>query len=232
MRAYADTDLPAAVLGALARTDTERERITLIGCSLGGTIAYAYLALRPHHRCCGVISVGSPLRWNEVHPALGLAMRSPRLVGSLRVRGVRGLAKLAAPALAMVPMALNAYMNASHVDLSALPKLVRTIEDPDPRVNRDIAVWVNDKDLVLRGVNVTERLSAVDVPLLVVVSNRDGIVPDGAALSVLDAWGGTDVEMLRIGDDERWYAHADLFIGDHAPQDVFAPLAGWMDARA
>lgn len=229
LRAYADVDVTAAVAGALARSESRVGRVTLLGCSLGGSLAYAHVALRPEHRVGGVIAIGAPLRWTEVHPLLGMAFRSPRLAGLVRVSNVRAFARAAAPAIARVPGVLSPYMNTSHVDLTTLPTLVKTIEDPHPQVNRELATWIAQKDLVLRGVDVTKRLGAVDVPLLVVVSNRDGIVPDGPALSVVDAWGGSDVEVLRVGDDSRWYAHADLFVGDHAAEDVFAPLAGWLD---
>lgn len=231
LRAYADIDVTAIVAAALARTQTVRDRVVLIGASLGGSLAYAHLALRPEHRVAALVAIGAPLRWTEVHPALGLAFHSPRVAGMIRLSGVRRIARVAAPVIARVPGLLTPYMNTRHVDLSALPELVRTIEDPHPRVNRDLALWIKRRDMVLRGVHVTNRLRAVDVPLLVVVANRDGIVPDGPALSVLDAWGGKDVEVLRVGDDDRWYAHADLFVGDHAPTDVFAPMNAWLLAR-
>lgn len=231
MRAYADTDLTAAIAGVLSRSESDHDRVQLIGCSLGGSIAYAHLALRPDHRVGGVIAIGAPLRWTSVHPLLGVAFKSPKLAGLVRVSNVRRFAKAAVPAIVRVPGVLTPYMNTSHVDLSTLPTLVRTIEDPHPRVNRDIALWIAQRDLVLRGVDVTRRLSGVDVPLLVVAANRDGIVPDATALSVLDAWGGKDIEVLRVGDASRWYAHADLFVGDHAPDDVFAPLIAWLGKR-
>src|SRR5215470_10407969 len=101
--------------------------------------------------------------------------------------------------------------------------MLNMVEDPHPRVNRDIAKWIRARDLVLRRVNVTEALRerTGGRPLMVVVSNRDGIVPEAANLSVVGAWAGSDVEVLRVGDDEKWYAHADLFIGNDAPRALF-----------
>ena len=63
LRAYADVDLSAAIDGVLAHTTTSRQDVFAIGCSLGGSIAYAHLALRPAHRIAGLITIGSPLRW-------------------------------------------------------------------------------------------------------------------------------------------------------------------------
>ena len=38
-------------------------------------------------------------------------------------------------------------------------------------------------------------------------------------------------QTLHVGDDENWYAHANLFINDRAPQAVFAPIAAWLEER-
>ena len=232
LRAYAEHDLTSLTAAVLASTRASRDAVDLVGCSLGGSIAYAHLALCPDARVHGLITIGAPLRMVGVHPLLRRAFASPWLAGKLVLRGTRRMMRVGAPVLARFPSALSIYMNASHVDLSVIGEMIETVEDPNPRVNKDIAHWINAGDLVLRGVNVTQHLKKIDLPLLVVVSNRDGIVPEPANLSVTDAWGGRDVEVLRVGDEREWYAHADLFIGDDAPRRVFAPIAEWLRARS
>jgi hypothetical protein len=61
-----------------------------------------------------------------------------------------------------------------------------------------------------------------------VLSNRDGIVPEATALSVTDFWGSGDIEVLRVGDEHDWYAHANLFVGNEAPRRVFDPMIRWL----
>jgi alpha-beta hydrolase superfamily lysophospholipase len=119
------------------------------------------------------------------------------------------------------------YANARHVDLSALPEMIRTVEDPHPRVNRDIAHWIRERDMVLRGVNVTSAMRSVDIPLLVMAANKDGVVPVSAAFSAAEAWGGP-AETLRIGTDEDWYAHACMFVGNECKTHVFDPMVDWL----
>jgi len=230
MRAYADVDLPAAINTVLANTRTLCERVDLIGCSLGGSIAYAHLALRPEHRVRSLIAVGSPLRWHDVPRLFRAVLSSPRLVGMVPVMGTRQIVRNVFPVLARVPGMLDIYLNRDNVDLAAVGELTRSVDDPHPRVNREIAEWIKARDLVMRGVNVTRSLAMVDIPLLVMLSNRDGIVPESAALSVMDAWGGAEPDVIRVGDDERWFAHADLFIANESPQRVFSPIAEWLRA--
>jgi pimeloyl-ACP methyl ester carboxylesterase len=233
MRVYAETDVTAVARAVCVRTRTEARAVDLVGASLGGSIAYAHLALVHDTPVHGVIAIGAPLSWTEIHPVLRTAFASPWIAGNLVVRGVRPAMRAAAPLLRWYPDLLSIYMNTGHVDLAAIDEMLNTVEDPSPRLNRDVAKWIRARDLVLRRVNVTEALRerTSSRPLLVVVSNRDGVVPEAANLSVLGAWAGTDVQVLRVGDDDDWYAHADLFVGNDAPRVLFEPMAAWLLAR-
>lgn len=231
LRALAEHDVTAAIDSVLTHTRTEQSSVSVIGCSLGGSIAYAHLALASSPRIGALVTVGSPLRWLDVSPLFAIPARLPRLLAMLRFSGTRRLAGAVLPIVARVPSLLSLYMNAAHVDLSCAAELAQTVEDAHPRTNHDIARWIGARDMILRGVNVTESLSGHAMPLLVVIGNRDGIVPERSALSVLDAWGGSDREVLRVGTDRDWYAHADLFIGDDAPAAMFEPVARWLCAR-
>jgi pimeloyl-ACP methyl ester carboxylesterase len=228
LRAYAENDLRAVFNAIAASTRTSHDRIDVVGCSLGGSILYAHLALLATTRLGSIVTVGSPLRWTEAHPIFRAAMASPWLAGMVPTVGTREAARMAFPLLAKIPRMLDIYMNTAHVDMSAASELVRTVEAPHPRVNRDIALWFRHRDMILRGVNVTHSLRTAEHPLLLVLSNRDGIVPDSAALAATTAWGRRPVDIHRVGNDREWYAHADLFIADRAPQDVFIPIADWL----
>lgn len=232
MQRYAEEDVSAAIDLVLGETETGAERLDVLGASLGGSITFAHLARRPGHRVASVIAIGSPLRWEEVPLFLRIPFASRRIAGVVKVQGARQLAARVLPLVKHAPAALSVYMNASHVDLDAASELVRTVEDPDPQVNRDIAGWMKAGDLVIEGVNVTDAMRRERAPLLLVVANKDGIVPEKVATSAGRAWGGSDVTTLRIGTDDDWYAHADLFVGHDSPSVVFAPIERWLRERS
>lgn len=233
LEGYARQDLPALVDLVLRQTASRgATRVDVLGASLGGSITFAHLALTPGHRVGSLVAVGSPLVWRDVPAVLRVPFASRRLAGALPIRGTRRIASLVLPIVRHAPGLLGMYMNASHVDLDAASELVRTVEDPVPAVNRDLAAWMKNGDLVLGDVNVTRALGRERGPLLTVLSNRDGIVPERSALSAGEAWGGDDVTTLRIGDDADWYAHADLFVGNDAPARVFDPIARWLAERS
>ncbi|HHH29556.1 MAG TPA: alpha/beta fold hydrolase, partial [Polyangiaceae bacterium] len=205
---YATVDLPAAIDRVLGATRTTARTLTLIGCSLGGSIGYGYLALGSRPRVSEMIAMGAPLVWNEIHPLIKVAFSSPTVAGAFRLSGTRALVKTAFPILERVPSLLALYMNPATIHTQRMSEMAQTVEDPEPSVNRDIAIWMRDRDLRMRGVNVTEAMRRQTMPLLVVVSNQDGIVPERTAIAAADVWGGQDVEILRVGDERNWYAHA------------------------
>jgi pimeloyl-ACP methyl ester carboxylesterase len=221
-------DLALAIAYVREHTELAAERVDIVGCSLGGTYVYAYLAHRAEdHGIGAVVGMGAPLRWQNVHPALRLLFASSRVAGRIKISGTRRIAGFALPLAARrFPSLLSIYMNAAIVDLEHADELVKTVEDPIPKLNGEIARWVKDRDLTVDSINVTRALRSIDLPFLCVVANRDGIVPHEAAVSALDVF--RNGELLAVGDDATWFAHADLFISRPAQERVFEPLASWL----
>jgi pimeloyl-ACP methyl ester carboxylesterase len=226
------TDLTCAFEYIVQHTETRADRVDGVGCSLGGTYLYVYLALAgKKSRLGSLVSMGGPLRWEEVHPALKFAFSSPRLAGQLRLRGTRKLAQAALPVLKRVPGLLHLYMHPEIIDMSRMDEMIQSVEDPNPMLNRQIAEWVGKKDLCVKGVNITDRLAAADNPLLVVLAAADGIVPEATALSAFHTMASPVKDVLRVGSQALPVAHADLFISDISHEQVFEPLAEWLIAR-
>lgn len=231
LRDLAGTDLPAAIDHIIASTRTDHRTITLAGCSLGGTIAYTYLALTDDKLVSAVVGMCSPLRWVAVPTVLRLAMASPRLLRHLPVRGSATLARYALPLAGRIPFALDMYANPANISLSDAAEFSKSVSNPSPSLNAEIAQWIKDGDLRIRDVNITEAMREQTIPLLVVSANRDGIVPPATARFVRTIWGGEDIEELIVGDEKNWYSHADVFIGKNSRKDFFDPLIGWLQTR-
>lgn len=227
-------DLARAIEHVRAHTETKRDRVDVIGCSLGGTYLFTYLAHHPDsHPIGSLVAMGAPLRWLGTHPVMKLFFASSRFARSLHISGTRRVVGLVAPFLAeRAPSLLSIYLNADTIDVSAADELVKTVEDPIAQLNGEIARWFKAKDLTVEGINVTEGLGRIDRPVLCIVANRDGIVPGPAARAVLDAIGSKDRELLVVGTDAVWFAHADLFVSRHAQKQVFEPLANWLEKRS
>lgn len=223
---YAFTDVPAAI-DFVARK-TGYERIHAVGCSLGGALLYAYGGTVPEHRIDRLVAMATPLRWTKGSLVTKAFATLMPLMGWMTPRGTRQMARLALPvASRLVPGALSIYLNPAITDTSRAGRLAKTVEDPHPRVNRQLGRWIQRVDLQIGGRDIREALGTFDRPLLVVAGNADRICPVENAMAALDATVGPG-ESLVVGHGDERVSHADLFVSDLAPERVFAPVARWL----
>lgn len=228
LEALSLVDVDAAVGEVLARTTTGSPSVDVIGASLGAALMFGHAGVNRDARLGSLVSFGGPLRWERVHPLVALAFKSPALAGALPFRGTRTLARYALPVLAKVPSLLSVYLNPAITDISHASELTQTVEDPIPQVNREIAEWIRDRDLTLRGVNVTHAVATLENPLLCVVAMGDGIVPPETARAPYGLTRARSRRVIEVGDASVHIAHADLFISNDAHRMVFDPVAQWL----
>lgn len=222
-------DLRAAIGHVLGATTTGARRLDLVGCSLGAALSFAHVACVPDAPVHALVSLGGLVTFKEAHPLVRYAFASPRLAGMLRIKNTRRMARLALPVLAKIaPSLISVYINERSTDLSQSERMVQTVEDPHPVINREIAEWIKRGDLVVGGVNVSASLPAMKHPFLCVVANNDGIVLPVTSRHTFEVIGSPHKELLLVGDDETPIAHADLFLSRGAQQKIFAPIAEFL----
>ncbi|MDF2692339.1 MAG: Polyhydroxyalkanoic acid synthase [Labilithrix sp.] len=229
MGALAVEDLGAAIGHVLAKTTTGATKIDLVGCSLGTALSFAHVAIVDGAPVHALVSMAGLVTWREAHPIVRFAFGSPRVASLMRMKNTRRLARFALPVVSKVaPALLSVYLNERSTDLSQAARMVQTVEDPHPIINREIAEWIRRGDLVIRGVNVSERLPALKHPFFCVVANDDGIVLPATSRHTFDKIGSDHKEILFVGDAEMPIAHADLFLCKGAQPRIFAPVADFL----
>lgn len=211
------------------RTESADRAVDLIGCSLGAALAFAHVSIVPSPNVGAIVSMGGLVTWRRVHPLLRAAFASPWLAGQVRIGGTRMAARFALPTLAkLAPGLLSIYINSKSTDLSRVAEMVETVEDPIPSLNREIAEWVNRRELVVRGVNVSRKLRELTHPVMCVVGRQDGVVPEETARAIYEDVTSTRRELLTVGTEDWPIAHADLFVAQHAEARIFAPIAEFL----
>lgn len=229
LEAFALTDLGVTLSGIIDRTQTGATHVDVIGASLGGTLMFIQATVNKNNLIGSMVAMGSPLRWVRVHPLLRAAFISPRLIGLLPIRGTRRLAQYGLPVAARhLPWLLSVYANPETSDLSVAAELVRTVEDPNRFINREIGRWIHNKDLFIHGQNVSDRMRSVTQPLMCVVAAHDGIVPRETAEFAYQQSGAAEKELLVVGDQTLAMAHADMFIANVAHERVFRPITAFL----
>lgn len=223
-------DLKAALQFIANESRSEAGKVDVIGCSLGGTIAFIHAACVPRNHLGSIVAIGSPLRWEQVHPIMRLGFAIPAIAGLIPVNGAKDLLRVLKPFVINSPL-LKLYLHKDIVDLSDSDTLLKTVEDPSRFINKEIAQWIRSKDLIFNGINLTEEFHKVTNPLLCVIANSDGIVPPMTAMSPLEVAASKVKDTLVVGTEEFHFAHADLFISNHSQKMVFKPIADWLLAR-
>lgn len=227
--ALAVEDLGTAIAHVLAHTSTQEKKLDLVGCSLGTALAFAHVALVQQAPVHALVSMAGLVTWRDAHPVVRFAFGSPTVAGWMRVKNTRRIARLALPLLSKIaPSLISVYINERSTDLSQAARMVQTVEDPHPIINREIAEWIRRGDLIVRGVNVSACLAEMKHPFLCVVANHDGIVLPTTARHTFDTIGSTRKEILFVGDTEMPIAHADLFLCKGAQPRIFAPVADFL----
>jgi pimeloyl-ACP methyl ester carboxylesterase len=229
------TDLGAALDAIVDRSHTTNGdgKADIIGASLGGTLMFTHAVLRRPNRLGALVCMGSPVRWVEIHPLVRVAFVSPLVAGMVSIRGTRRIAEVLVPrVLRHVPKLLSFYMNPDLVEEGALAEMVRTVENPNRGINRELARWIGRRDLSVNGVNIAEGLRGVTNPLLCLLATGDGIVPRATAAFPFHQVGTPDKKLLEVGDQQIAMAHADLFLSRDVHLQVYRPLADWLVAHA
>ncbi len=223
------TDVALALNAILDLTNTRSDRVDVVGGSLGGTLMFAYAVLVGAERLGTLVCIGTPVRWVKVNPLVKAAFASPFLIGLVRVRGARLLARFGLPLMGKrMRWLIGVYLNPEITDVSAASEMARSVEDPNRFINRQIAQWMKDADLFVRGVNVAQGLGSLQNPLLCIFGNGDGIVPPATARFPYERIGSTMKKLVEVGDDSLSLAHADLFISREAHERVFRPIRDWL----
>jgi pimeloyl-ACP methyl ester carboxylesterase len=221
------TDLGTALRGVLEWSG--KDSVDLIGCSLGAALAFGHVALHPEAKVRALVSMGGVVTWVDPHPLVRAAFASPTVVGMIPMFGTRAFARRALPILARIaPRVLSIYLHGQSTDLSHAETMVKTVEDPSRRMNREIARWIGKRELSIGGVNVSRALPDLRYPTLVVVANQDGIVPPATGRAIFERVGSHDKRLLCVGDERTPIAHADLFIANDAHALVFAKIADFL----
>jgi pimeloyl-ACP methyl ester carboxylesterase len=233
LRELSTVDIPAAMDYIAAHTESTDGTglVDCVGCSLAGSLLCIYIVMGKNQRVGSFVALGAPVRWVEVPAFVKIAFASPRIIGNIPFRKSRAIAGFLLPKVIKIPHLLDLYIHGSHADMTHVEKLVQTVEDPIRQVNREIAVWAKKRDLIIDGTNISLGMKKFKNPVLCVVANADGIVPPKTALSLLDLVSSDVRDSFTVGTKQIPFAHADLYLSNHAEEMHFKPVAEWLENR-
>jgi polyhydroxyalkanoate synthase len=240
-RAMVEQDLPCAVGEVLARTGAAA--LDYVGFSMGGMLFYAAIGRTlPPRRVRRVAIIGSPA---IVRPPLRMrvpafAARIPELFfPTLRLRLAARVGAFAvewwrSPAHRWV---VNPHNVAPGV---ARASLVNVVEDIPGALNRDFVIWAATADgaLTFDGEPVVHGLTEMAMPAIFFAGSADRLAPPHAVRTAFEAWGKkhevVDKRFVELGREHGAsadYGHGDLAFGARARDELYEPLADFLDAE-
>ncbi len=225
----------AAAIDAVLR-ETGRDRVHLVGHSMGGLLTYTWLSTRPEPHVSAAVVLGSSLDYSGTPSAFAPFARVAWIARGL------GVVPLGFFAALLSPLALR--WGATVLDrFSVWPP------DVDPKVYRRllaIAFESASGPLLVQlasafgpgglrsadgRVRYMEGLAEVAVPVLAFAGTRDAQCAVDAAARTLHAVGadGSELRVLgRANGQAEEYGHFDMVMGRNAPSEVFETVRAFL----
>lgn len=233
---YGTGDLPAVF--AAVREATGAERLHYVGHSMGGMVLAVYLATHPDPPLASAVVVGSPLDFRDPDPLVATLFRaSPagELLPSLPTpAGARVLAVTRRDTLLRFDEILHNPENLTpRAEALMLRRVVSPLWEGEvaqlAQVKEDGEFRSADGSVVYR-----EALGGVTVPIRFLAGRADRVVTPDRVLAFYEAVGAADKDFViagRANGHHGDYGHLDLGCGDHAVDDVYPLISGWLEAH-
>lgn len=230
-------DVPLAIREVLKQTGAAQ--LDYIGYSMGGMLAYAMIA---HADVCElirrVVIVGSPpvlrVPW-LLRGVMRLVARLPRfLIPTIHTR-------LFATAFAFVSeVAFTPFHRMLVGERAAVRRglvsqaMVSAIADIPGPLAADFCSWqaASGGHVRYRNTPVLDLLPAAEMPALFIAGAIDPLGYVEAMRSAFESWGASHKQLLVLGrahGSRHDYSHADMILSQHAPEEVFAPIARFLE---
>ena len=232
---HARRDLPAAIELVLAKTGAPR--VHWIGHSMGGMVAYAYLAWKGEEpRLARVATLGSPGTFGGFRDPLIWIVEIERFLRWRPILPTGFLLTLGLPLAALRLLRLKFIANPANLrGRMYVTFLANALADVGMRVSSQFAHFLRTASFTALsdGFDYEANYGRITTPMLLISGGRDTLVRTFRVRRVFDAIASPEKRYVRMGTRDGFaidYGHGDLTVGDHAPREVWPLVADWLEA--
>ena len=234
----------AAVLEGLCAWG-QADKMFIVGHSLGGAVSYATASRRPQ-RVAGLVSIAGVYSFGANPVTKGLARFLERLRPMqplVRRLGAgvasRFIGRAIVDRLDATDRLFGLFPMAGWVPGSTEPhilqeRLIRGFDWTGLNVLLTMLSWAADGSFEGEGgENYAEAFSRQDLPLLVIVGDRDRLLPPADARPAYDLSQSRDktYRLFSPVNDEVHWGHLDIVLGAKAPKYVWPYVGSWLLER-
>ena len=230
---YVLNDIPAAL--AFIREQTGHGKVHWVGHSMGGLLLYAYEAVHGSDELASGTTLGAPPGFKDVAVSrykrlLSFVRRYPR-VAEVYLRALAPLAPIIKPRTGLLPInwenmhkdvGARAFFNLAEL---APPSVAETF------IDAAVFQFLGVKD---NSVDVLAKLSGLRTPLLVIHGVLDPLATVENVRTFFDRLPSQDkrrLELSRANGHSADYNHIDLAFAVNGLEEVYAPIAEWIEAH-
>lgn len=229
---YLHKDFPACLDATLALSGSSQ--VHLVGHSMGGIIATAALTTPLASKICSVTSIAASLHYGPGNSQWKHLLPLKRYLDFIPLMPLRILSQatswLAGTPICPVQLANAAPGTADH-------RLYRSLS-ACAFGNEPLGVLLELSGLFEleglrdeKGEPFLAKLPTSTVPFLALSGDRDIQCPEAAVKATVDAI-SVEKQWLRLGlshGSKVSYGHFDFFLSPYAQEEVFAPIASWIE---
>ncbi len=231
---YGLQDLPAAI--DYVRQETGQPQVALVGHSLGGMVAAIYASSHPggDDSLSALVAVGSPMDFSDPDPVLLSSLWAARIYGPLLPVVP---SPLAARIQGVLPGRLTPVDDLLFNDLSEEARSAMYRRVVSPLVGGELkqfgqALKTGSFTGADGAVDYQTLLKHIETPTLVIAGRADRVAPPDRVLAYYQGVGAQEKQFVIAGRAHGFsvdYGHLDLPLGDHAREEIFPLISGWVD---
>lgn len=234
---YVVHDVPAAIAKVLEIT--RRPAVHWIGHSMGGMLAYPFLASSDPGLVRSCVTVGAPSLARLSHKAYDAALAGLWVLDYVPLLPWKHIGRVAAPLIKylrpLIDRAVGGFVyNPANMTDEALARLLsNAVENLPATLVRQLGETYRTKRFRSHygTFSINENLHRIETPLLVVAGSVDGMTPPEDLRFVYEHVASPVKEFVVIGRGSgatEEYGHVDLILGKNAHQDVFPFIQAWV----
>lgn len=233
---YGQKDLKAAI--DYVRAQTGYARVGYVGHSMGGMVLAIYQATWGDDALAGVVIVGSPVDFGDPDALLTWSRRGFALGALISRVDSQAFSKMAAPLGADQPFHIDDLLfDAENLSEPGRSQMFERVVSPLYRnEQRQFETILRARRFVSAdgAVDYASALSRLHAPLLVIAGRADHIAPPDRVRPYYERAGSAERRYVLAGKENGFqadYGHLDLTVGDHADQEIFPLITGWLSGR-
>lgn len=233
---YVERDLAAVMTHV--RKHPGNAHIHLLGHSMGGLLAYAWIALHGQDGLASICAIASPVGFEEKGAVLDHQRWLENVIGVLPKAPIRTLARLGAPWLGLLKHSpiIRKQFNADNMVVRYTQRAMYNALSNVPRgVMLQFADWI--KEDVFRKADQTvdyrAALSGLTIPLCVIAGSVDLLARPGNVMRAYQAATSPVKKAITLGRASGClmdYGHIDLVFGQRAPEEVFPHVLAFLES--